>query len=291
MNMFSRKNPKRIILCLILAVFIGCLLCGCVSNDPIGENVTVAGLDIGGMTKREAIKAVRQAVGDNYKLQSMEVTVDAHSISLSPEMTGADLDVKGAIDLALAADAGTAVDISSCLNLNSEAIENAVKELMANFGSVLTQPTYMISGADGMDKTLILTMGKPGYGLTAEDVLGEIYSAYSGNNFTLTLSSDIKEPGAPDLDAIYKETYIEPVNAAYDPETKGTTDHILGYSINVEEAKALIKDAKYGENVSIPYTCIEPEIKKGEMEKLLFKDVLSTYTAKSGSVNGRDTNL
>ncbi len=291
MKTISTKRRRLLIFCLSLTAAIGCLLCGCNSKNPIAENVTVAGVNIGGMTRREAISAVRQAVGDSYETTAMQVQVDGHSISLSPDETGAALQVSDAIDLALAADAGTTVDITSCLNLNDQAIESKLKELMKNFGSQLAQPSYMISGADGMDKTLIITMGTPGYGLSYEDVLKEIHSAYSGNIFTLTLSSEVKEPDAVDLEAIYKETYIEPVNAAYDPETKGTTDHILGYSFEIEEAKELIKDAKYGENISIPYTIIEPEIKKGEMEKLLFKDVLSTYTAKSGSVNGRDTNL
>lgn len=291
MNMKRSKHQRRIVLFLALSVLFSCLLCGCVNNTPIGENITVAGVNVGGLTRREAIKAVREAVGDSYETTAMEVTVDTHSITLSPEMTGAALKVSDAVDLALSADADTAVDISSCLNLNSQAIEAELKKLMENFGTELTQPTYMISGADGMDKTLILTMGKPGYGLTYADVLEQVLSAYSANVFTLSLSSEIKEPDAPDLDAIYQETYIAPENAAYDPETKGTTDHKLGYGINVEEAKKLIEGAKYGENVSIPYNCIEPEIKKGELDKLLFKDVLSTYTAKSGSVNGRDTNL
>lgn len=291
MKRLMEKRQKLLIFCLALTVAIGCVLCGCNSKTPIGENVTVAGVNVGGMTRREAIKAVREAVGDSYEVTPMAVQIDGHSISLSPEETGVALNVSNAIDLALAADAETAVDISSCLNLNTQVIEAKLNDLMKNFGSQLTQPSYMISGADGMDKTLIITMGKPGYGLTFDDVLKEVYGAYSSNVFTLTLSSEIKEPDGVDLEAIYQETYIAPENAAYDPETKGTTDHKLGYSFDVDEAKKLIKDAKYGENVSIPYTCIEPEIKKGEMEKLLFKDVLSTYTAKSGSVNGRDTNL
>lgn len=291
MKKLRAKCQRPAIICLVLTVLIGCLLCGCNNSDPIAENVTVAGVNIGGMTRYDAIKAVRQAVGDSYQATALQVQVDGHSITLSPEMTGAELKVKNAVDLALGAEPGTNVDISTCLNLNTQAIETEIKALMENFGSQLTQPTYTISGVDGMDKTLILTMGKPGYGLTFEDVLKEVYLAYSGNYFTLELSSDVKEPDAVDLEAIYEETYIAPENAAYDPETKGTTDHKLGYAIDVENAKELIKDAKYGENVSIPYTCIEPEIKKGEMEKLLFKDVLSTYTAKSGSVNGRDTNL
>lgn len=291
MKITSEKRHKGIILCLALTVVVSCLLCGCAGKTPIAENVSVAGVNVGGMTRREAINAVRQAVGDSYETTAMEVSVDDHSITLSPEMTGASFDAASAVDLALNAGADATMDITFCLNLNTQAIEDAVKELMENFGSELTQPTYMISGADGMDKTLIITMGKPGYGLTYENVLEEIYAAYSANKFTLTLSSEVKEPDAVDLDAIYEETYIEPVNSAYDPETKQTTPHTLGYSFNVEEATELIKDAKYGENVSIPYTCIEPEIKQGEMDKLLFKDVLSTYTAKSGSVNGRDTNL
>ena len=291
MKITSEKRRKPIVFCLILTVFLGCLLCGCAGKTLIAENVTVAGVNVGGMTRREAISAVREAVGNSYETTPMEIQVENHRITLSPEMTGVSFNAGEAVDLALNAGANAAMDITFCLNLNTQAIENAVKELMGNFTSQLTQPSYMISGADGMDKTLIITMGKPGYGLTYESVLAEIYAAYSGNRFSLTLSSEIEEPDAVDLDAIYEETYIEPVNSAYDPETKQTTPHTLGYSFNVDEARDLIKEAAYGENVSIPYTCIEPEIKQGEMDKLLFRDVLSTYTAKSGSVSNRDVNL
>ena len=130
MNMKRSKHQRRIVLFLALSVLFSCLLCGCVNNTPIGDNITVAGVNVGGLTRREAIKAVREAVGDSYETTAMEVTVDTHSITLSPEMTGAALKVSDAVDLALSADADTAVDISSCLNLNSQAIEAELKKLM-----------------------------------------------------------------------------------------------------------------------------------------------------------------
>ncbi len=292
MKKFSEKRQKfPIIFCLAVTVFIGCLLCGCVNQNPIQENVTVAGVDVSGMSRREAINAVKEAIGESYETQSMVVQVDEYSVTLSPESIGASLNVRDAVTLAMDSAAGTAVNITDCLNLNTQVIETELKNLMKNFGSELTQASYIISGADGMDKTLILTMGTPGYGLTYDAVYQQVLDAYSNNIFSLKLSGEIEEPDAVDLEKLYEETYVAPVDSVYDPETKKTTEHKVGYSFNVEEAAELIKDAKYGENVSIPYTCIEPEIKQGEIDKLLFRDVLSTYTAKSGSVNGRDTNL
>lgn len=314
----TNKRQKRpvaiVIICLSVLVLVGALVCGYLYlgrgllDEAILENVSVAGVDVGGMTQTEANKAVREAVGDNYATTSMVVQVDDQSISLSPELTGATLDIKEAVALAYAygrsedpsknaqdqlqaMTTGIEVDIQSCLNLNTDAIKAELEKLMEHFDSKLTQPTYMISGADGMDKTLIVTMGTPGYGLTLDDLYAKVLSAYNRSSFFLEVSSELTEPDAVDLDAIYEEIYIEPVNAVYDSEVKETKDHVLGYSFDLESAKNQIKDAKYGENVKIPYVCTEPEITKDGLDEMLFRDVLSTYTAKSGSVSNRDVNL
>ena len=287
----GKRQKLPIIICLVMTVLIGCLLCSCAGQTQIADNVTVAGVAVGGMSKREAMSAVRDAIGDSYETTDMTVQVEDQSIVLTPEAVGISFDASAAVALALDAKVGEAVDLTDCLNLNTDAIATALKELMANFGTELSQPSYIISGVDGMDKTLILNMGTPGYGLTYDSVYAQVLSAYSNHSFSLTLSGEIEAPDAVDLDAIYEETYIAPVNAVYDTEKKETTDHILGYSIDVEAAKELVKNASYGENVSIPYVCIEPEITKTDLDGMLFRDVLSTYTAKSGSISSRDVNL
>lgn len=310
-----RKRPAVIVvICLAVLILLGGLACGYIylsqglPGNTILENVSVAGVDVGGMTKLEAISAIRQAVLDSYEKEPMVVQVDSRTVSLSPELTGASFDVYNAVDLAYnygrsedpsenaitqiqAATSGIDVDILSCLNLNTDAIATELQGLMEKFSSKLTQPSYIISGADGVDKTLIVTMGTPGYGLTYESLYEQVLAAYNTCNFSLTVSSQLTEPEAVDLEAIHKETYIEPVNATYDAEAKGTTAHTLGYSFDVENAKTLIEGAKYGENVSIPYVCTEPEVTQKALEEMLFRDVLSTYTAKSSSTWGRDTNL
>ncbi len=284
----GKRQRLPFIICLAVTVLIGCLLCGCTLQKQMPDNITIAGVDVSGMSRREAINAVKNAIGENYETQSMVVQVDDHSITLSPEATGASFNVRDAVDLALD---GAAEDISGCLTLNTEVIEKELKALMANFGTELTQPSYTVSGVDGMDKTILINMGTPGYGLTYKEVYDLVIDAYANNVFSLKLSGEQEDPEAVDLQKIYDETYIAPVDSEYDPETQQSTAHKVGYSFNIEEAQLLIQDAKYGEHVSVPYSCIEPEIKQGELDKMLFKDVLSTYTAKSGSVNGRDTNL
>ena len=310
-----QKRPITIVaICLAIVVLLGGLVFGYlhlsqgISGNTILENVSVAGVDVGGLTKLEAVSAVRKAVLDSYEMKSMEIQVDDCKISLTPELTGAAFDVNDAIDLAYkygrsenpsenavaqvqSAAGGIKVDILPFLNLNTNAIETELKSFIDKYATELTQPTYMISGADGMDKTLIVTIGTPGYGLTYDKLYEQVLSAYNGGSFSVSLSSESVAPNDVDLDAIYKETYIAPANASYDSEKKETTAHTLGYSFDVESAKTLIENAKYGENVSIPYTCTEPEIKQEDLEKMLFRDVLSNYTAKSGSAGSRDVNL
>ncbi len=310
-----QKRPITIVaICLAVVVLLGGLAFGYyylsqgISGNTIMENVSVAGVDIGGMTKLEAISEIRKVVLDSYEAKPMEIQVDNHKISLSPDLTGATFDVNNAIDLAYkygrsenasenavaqvqSAAGGIKVDILPCLNLNTDAIAKELQAFIDKYSTELTQPTYTISGADGMDKTLIVTMGTPGYGLTYDKLYEQVLAAYNAGSFALTLSSESVAPDGVDLEAIYQETYIAPVNASYNSEKKETTAHTLGYSFDVESAKTLIENAKYGENISIPYICTAPEIKQEDLDKMLFRDVLSTYTAKSGSASSRDVNL
>ena len=135
-----RKRPAVIvIICLAVLILLGGLAYGYIylshglPGNTILENVSVAGVDVGGMTKLEAISAIRQAVLDSYEKEPMVIKVDSRTVSLTPELTGASFDVYNAVDLAYsygrsedpsenaaaqiqAATSGIDVDILTCLN-------------------------------------------------------------------------------------------------------------------------------------------------------------------------------
>lgn len=76
------------------------------SADPYGNrilsNVTVAGVNVGGMTRSEAITAVKRATANTFSKQDMVIHFSDENLSLSPQKTGASLDVSAAVDAAFA---------------------------------------------------------------------------------------------------------------------------------------------------------------------------------------------
>ena len=101
------KQTHKIITVLCLLIALGALLLsGCAPSDLqdgyIMEGVTVAGVKIGGLTKEDALAAVRAATADTYTKTPMTVEILDETIILSPELTGIRLDAE--VDLVVSAD-------------------------------------------------------------------------------------------------------------------------------------------------------------------------------------------
>ena len=310
------KKRTRYIVAILAAVAIlataltmGYLFLGRVlGNNIIMDNVYVAGVDVGGMTKEEAIQAIDTAVSNTYKTQSMRVTVLDQMLTLDPNTTGANLDVAAAVELAFnygRSDSSSQnaldqlqsmtgkihVDILSCLNLNKEAIRKELADFAAQFDSQLTQPTYQIIGTVGENQNLIITAGTPGYDLVFDDLYNHVLDSYNQGAFQVDHACKRTDPLPIDLEKIHSETYIEAVNSEIDPETFTATAHTFGYHFDLENAKTMLSHAADGESVTLAYLCTVPEVTQEQLTELLFRDVLASYTAKASSSQNRDTNL
>ena len=62
------------------------------SGGTIYQGVFAAGIDLGGMTQKEAEDALRRTAADTYSRQAMVVRVGERSIELNPESTRVQLD-------------------------------------------------------------------------------------------------------------------------------------------------------------------------------------------------------
>jgi len=91
-----------------------------------------------------------------------------------------------------------------------------------------------------------------------------------------------------DLDLLYDTIRIDPVNSVYDPSTFGATESSPGVSFDKVTAQALLDSASVGEEVVIRLFTIEPEVKREDIEVLLFRDILAEKSTRvSGTANRR----
>lgn len=309
---FVEENRKMVLvgtcgvaLVLILA-FIGLFFLGS-AGDPykgkILNNVMVAGINVGGLTKAEAIQVVEQNVGDLYEQQPMTIRLGGTTMTLVSADTGAQLDVKAAVaeaysygrtgtkeerEAAYAASftGNHTIGLLPYLNLNQDYIRQVLESYGDTVGSVLTQPSYKLEGqvpdlaTDVFDPetaqplTLVITMGTPGVNFQAEALLQEILDAYSLARFQISWddTDPDAEPEKPDLAKIRQELCLAPVDDSLDRKTYETIPGSYGYDFDTEQAQQLVDQAQYGQILRVEMTYVAPEHMG---EEILFRDVLA----------------
>ena len=307
-----------VVIALAVAVLAGCMYLQKESTTPILSNVSVAGVDVGGMVKAQAIEAVEKSVGNGYATNDMVVKVLDHEVTIPARCSGGELDIKGAVRAAcryghtgtstrrhkeqqIAATEGYRVDLEPYMTLDENSIRSYLAQLGEFYSSTLTQSTYEITGtkpsaediaAGKADQALVIQLGIPEYGLNLDALYQQVTDAYSAFTFTVDGECEIIAPDPVDLEGIHKEHYIAPVDAHLEEKTYNILDGINGYGFDLAEAKKAVESTAYGEKVTIPFKVIPPEINKEAFTASLFRDTLSTYTAENTSrKNTRDVNL
>lgn len=260
-------------------------------SGTIADNISLAGVNIGGMTQAEAVRAVNAATEDNYATQSMVVTVLDSKIEISPAVSGVSLDVKAAVKAAFRIrKPNTQVDATKYISVNEAAIRNALKELGDKYSSTLSQTTYEVTGT-APNQSLIVTTGVPEYALDMNLLYNQLIAAYADNTFSVVGECGLIEPEPLNLQSILDEYYIAPIDATLNYETYDVIDSVDGYGFDIALAEKQLEEAGYGKTIKIPFMAISPEVTTESLKSAFYKDVLATYTAKYSSDANRDVNL
>ena len=324
---FFARYRKVILVCLcslILLTLIG-TIAGVVflkTSDPydnkILNNVSVADINLGGMTKEEAYAAIELEYGDLFSETDMVLTIGDQVLTFSPLDTGADLDVDAVVKYAYGyGRTGTKAEKESAyqnslvsvhtvgllpyLNLNEEYIRSVLEEYASGYESVYSDSSYQVEGQmpklncedydpNAPTQTLRITLGTPGMGVDVDTLFNDILDAYSLRIFALERDEPKADavPEMPDLQAIYDSLYVAPVNADIDRQTFESIPGDYGYDFDLAAAESLLASAAYGETVEISMRYVEPEIMDDEV---LFRDVLGSCQTKHTSDEDRNTNL
>ena len=306
----STKTPGRtaVITAVSLCVFVGILACILfwfnlgfdisLPGKTFSPGVTIAGVDVGGLKKSEAVEAVSAAIGNSYETESMTVTVLDKQLLITPADSGASFDVEGAV--AAAFRSGTAgqddpqVDIIPYLNLNTEAIRSKIADFGKDFptegiptGSQILQETV-----DGQEQDVLeVTVGTVYYDFSEEALYQAICKAYNAHRFTADYTCNRMDAAAVDLDALYAEHCIDAVSAELDPETLEVSQSVVGYRFDLEQAKEALLNSQPGDVLKFPFLDIQPDMDTETLKSMLFRDELATYEAYQGSSSNRATNL
>lgn len=276
------------------------------SYDYIFPNVYVAGVNVGGMTRMQAVSAVNDAVRETYADSTLIVELPDRSISFTPEKTQVALDVDEAVEKAYqygrqgsvfsvakarkeAENSVHHIDITTDLQLDTDYISQVIQQTATEVHCEKINATCNIDLVQGQ---IVIITGTNGVSLDTDTLYDLVVSAFNNNDFsTLYFDYDVDEASSVDLDALYDQVCASAENAAYDPDTGEVSQEVVGQQFDLEAARLTLAQAGEAQQVIIPLEVLEPEITKAELEELLFRDVLSTYSSPHTSNANRTTNL
>ena len=294
---------------LLIGIIVGAIaiFSGGQDDNKILRNVYAAGVNLGGMTKEEAKAALHKATDSTYTKQDMVVTVVDTTLVLSPDRTGAALDVDGIVQAAYdrgrtgsaseqqqarnqAKTTAYHVPIAPYLSLDSDYIRAQLTQLGKQFSTVLTQSTYEVTGtAPSMDleekdtsityQTLLLHIGTAEYGLSTEKLYNQILDAYGRNQFQVAGECSVVPPNPINLEEIFGQYCKAPQDAELvDPDGYQIIPEVYGYGFDLETVQLMVSDAKFGTTLEIPLKFIRPEVIAEDLSGDTFKDILASFS-------------
>lgn len=309
MRIKTDKLFRSSVLCTVMIILL-CLgtLTGCSPTDVFLENVRIAGVDVGGMTQSQAIKAVQEATKETYSQKEMVVTIVDRQLSIPQSISCVSFNAKAAVKNAFAqyrcqtgADVGkdgVDADILPYLSVNQDAIFQEVEQTASQVSDTMTEYSWEVKGqcptsdsAANEPHVLYITLGTPKQIPVVADITQQILDAYNKNVFTLDAVCESQSPAVPDLQYISQQVSKEPVDAVMDPQTFTVTEDVYGCGFDIEKAAEVVGLAAPGETVEIPMVAIEPQVTAQALSSVLYRDVLSTYTAVASSNADRNVNL
>ena len=330
---FSSNKTRKVLLislCAVSAVlliaFIGAFAFLSASDPYDGKilnNVSVAGVNVGNMTKAEAKAAIRAATDNTYATQPMVIKFPDTQITLDPASTGAKLDVNAAVDaaydygrtgtkeereraVAASMNSEHPIALLPYLSLNQDYIKNALDTYAASFNSIYIPSSVTLEGempildandpnfkADAPCQILTFNMGTPGRNIDIKDVFNRVLDAYSFNQFEVVVEMDEEEaiPEPIDLDSVIALYITEGRDAVVNNETYEVTMEVYGYGFDIEEAKYKLETSTYGDIFTIPMSMIAPGTTGGNVKDVVFRDILCEYKTEHTDNEKRNTNL
>lgn len=151
------------------------------------------------------------------------------------------------------------------------------------------QPSWKV---DKKASQLIIDTGKTGLDFDQDQVLEDLEDRISNMNFeTYEVDTVIVDQEKPDAEEIAKDVNTDPKNATVDKEDLSIIHSVSGVKVDEDSIKKIVGDATE-QTYTVPVEITKANVSGNQLEKVLFRDVLSEATTYyNGGQYGRTNNL
>ena len=301
----SKKKIITILICaiiLVVAIFAstGFALFN-INNTKIISNISIEGIEVGGLTKKEAEQKILEKIEKNveqniivktndfeyqFQLSQIEAKYDTNKAIEDAYSIGRDGNIfKNNFEIFKRKIKNKNVEVG--IDYNQELLNNIINEIAVKIPGAVEKPSYCIE-----DKKLTITKGKAGNTINKEKFKEEVIKRLEleKQNEPIELEIINVEPEAIDIDKIYSEVHKEAKNAYYTRDPFQVYPHVDGVDFDLEAAREMLKEDK--EEYVIDLKITTPKITTNKIGSEAFPDLLSTFSTKYDASNTpRTTNL
>lgn len=260
----------------------------------IADSVAISGIPVGGMTEQEAVTYLQSNVPNQVEKQDMQLTAEGKTLTLSPEKTLVHWDIESAVKKALD---GEETNVSLELAVDQTFILEALHQFFGSLGGVYSASGCWLEGdAPNLEtltdpcQTLVLTKGSAGLSVDIQEVYDMLLDAYEKEEFLVELGElgERMEPKPLDLEKVFQQVSVLPVNPDLDRQTLELIPGKKGYGFDLEEAATLLEQTADGELARVPMKYLDPELSE---EDVWYLDTLGYCKTEHTDNENRNENL
>lgn len=173
------------------------------------------------------------------------------------------------------------------VEIDLAALRSLVSQCRTEYSSDPIDPAIT---ANAEAHAIDLTTGIQGWKLNSNDLYEVARAAVEDETYgEVSLALEPVEPADIDITAAYQELACDPTEPYYYGGV--VYESTNGYTLDWEAAINQIMECTYGQSISIPMTVIAPKRTAAEVEAVLFRDQLSSYSTPHTSNSNRTHNL
>ncbi len=308
-EMYEKKKKTKIkiavisAIIIIVALFVSTIFALVnMNNDKIMSGISIAGIDMSGLTKEEATSKLN-LIYDEKKEKEIGLKYQEYESTLNPTLMEVNYEVEKAVDEAYSIGKKDNIFMNNYeilftligkknipveMTLNEDVTKQTIEDIGVNIPGIVIESSYSIE-----DDELIITKGKAGIKLDTDSLLNKVKEklndVYSNDDY-IEIPVIQKEPEAIDIDKIHEEVYKEAQDAYVTEEPFAVYPEVEGIDFDVEAAKTMLQEDK--EEYAIPLIITKPNITLTDIGEKAFPNELSTFTTRYDvSDVDRTTNL
>ncbi len=287
-----------IVAVITLILLVGAVFIYCVhlvnSQSGIFSGVTIAGVDVGGLSRHDAVSRIESQMSTVIENLTFDVIAGDYSYTVEPGELGLSYDAGSAAakaynygrsggffeNVRAAYTAKTkGHDIPFDYTYDMQKVEALASKIAREISAAPKETSYEIG-----EEAVVITLGSAGISVSATEVQALLQQRLEGGSGDVVVGEAGDRLASVDLEKIKQEVDREAADAYVDetdPNNPVLVPSQNGRVFDIEKAKVILAGDGNGDGgniYTVEFEMVEPEIKTEDIEFYTYNDLISTAT-------------